>query len=120
MAVLYNKITRTSEYKRISKGCKKIYSKNFIILYNFIHSDIPSFGITVSGKVGIAVRRNYCKRIIRNILRETSSIFSFRYIECILIARPSLVGTPYNQIKEELSKVFSSLQEATPLGDIQS
>ena len=68
------KLKKRAEFISVRKNgsCKK--SKFFIINFQRVPDSENFFGITVSKKVGNAVKRNYLKRIIRSIIRNNINL----------------------------------------------
>ncbi len=60
-------------------------------------------GFTVSKKVGNAVTRNKAKRRIKALFLDISD--SLRDGRYIFVARPSISGTCFNQIRENVKKL---------------
>ena len=63
------KIRRKQDYFAIYKQGTRSYSDNFTIILHRHSSGLSRIGITVSKKVGNAVRRNRIKRLIREFFR---------------------------------------------------
>ena len=63
------KIRRKQDYFAIYKQGTRSYSDNFAIILHRHSSGLRRIGITVSKKVGNAVRRNRIKRLIREFFR---------------------------------------------------
>lgn len=87
--------------KILSKG--KVYEGlNFRIYYSKSDSTEAGFVVTVPRKLGNAVKRNYIKRVIKNILRHKN-------FEYDLIIRPKLADVDYRKTKGELEKFWRML-----------
>ena len=74
---LLNSVTslkKRSEFLFIRKYGKSLQSKYFIINFFFKPNSGTRIGLTVSKKIGNAVKRNYLKRVIRSLLRENIEI----------------------------------------------
>lgn len=95
------KLKRTSDFKKIQAVGGKIYSQSFLIIYSSCHDGVSKVGYTASKKIGGAVQRNKCKRIMRNL---TSDVFSRQLnsaCDFILIARAQMLSAKYEVIKDE-------------------
>ncbi len=104
------RITKTKDYSRISKTSKKLHSRSFLILYNLLtEHDSSRFGLTVSKRVGNAVKRNRCKRLIRAILKDRKEEIN-PSIEFIIIAKPTFLEYTYSDLKREFDKAIERLK----------
>ncbi len=74
----------------------------FKIHYLANESGESGFVITVSKKLGNAVKRNYVKRIVKNIIRHKNLNYD-------LIIRPKFLEMNYKQAKEDLENFWSLL-----------
>ncbi len=63
-------LKKRSEFLFLRKKGKSIKGKFLIINYLKIESDEKKFGLTVSKKIGNAVKRNYIKRVLRSIIMK--------------------------------------------------
>jgi len=66
-------LKKRSDFLFVRKSGKSIRSKHFIVNYLIPLEPKVEMGITVSKKIGNAVKRNYIKRVIRSIIRKNSN-----------------------------------------------
>lgn len=71
------------------------------------------FGVTASKKVGKSVQRNFSKRRMRSLFREyltkNKAYFPKGYVyNIVLIAKKSLLTTPYETLKKDLECCLKS------------
>jgi len=103
------RITRRSEFIKISKQGIRYNTQNFlIIIFSSNNKQIRRFGITVNKKIGGAVRRNRVKRLLREFFRlhkqqlpETSDILFF--------AKPNAACLKYSALSKELVDFFKRI-----------
>lgn len=100
------RIRRKSDFERVYDQGKKAVSSSFI-LYHYIDStrQYRRLGITVSKKVGNAVTRNRCKRIIREIFRKNKEKFP-QGADVVVIVRREMASKRYSDVREELCSIL--------------
>ena len=62
-----NRLKKRSEFINLRKKCSTLHGK-FVIININKNSNFKKYGLTVSKKIGNAVKRNYLKRIFRSIM----------------------------------------------------
>ena len=62
-----NRLKKRSEFINLRKKCSTLHGK-FVIININKNSNYKKYGLTVSKKIGNAVKRNYLKRIFRSIM----------------------------------------------------
>ena len=82
-----DRIRKPSEYRRVAKQGIRDHSECFIIVSRENHIQRSRLGITVSKKVGKAVKRNKIKRIIRETFRLNRRLLP-ESLDINIIARP--------------------------------
>lgn len=108
--MMVSRITRTKDYKRISRIGQKYVSKNFLALYSCVDNSISfSYGITASKKVGGAVNRNYSKRLVKNIFNDLKLHMPNIPFEVVIIIFPSLQNQLYSSLMVEFSRFIDFL-----------
>lgn len=90
----------------MSKG-KEFRTRNFTLIYSPNKEGKSRLGITVSKKIGNAVKRNRVKRLIREFFRLNKSRISGCY-DVIFIARKGAVDLNYFKVYEELKGFLKS------------
>ena len=113
MALKNYKITKRTEYQGLFKNGIRVASKYFTMLYRVSEQAEPNkfrFGMTVSKKVGNAVKRNRYKRIIRVLMRDMC-IKQEHNIDVNVITKRFIVGQNFSNIKKDftfcLNKIFN-------------
>lgn len=79
--------------------------KSFIVLLSRNDKGTARFGITVSKKVGNAVRRNRIKRLVREFFRLNRDRFP-ESTDVVIIARKDLSLTRYRDVESELGQIL--------------
>jgi ribonuclease P protein component len=104
----HERIKRKSDFQRVYTQGKKRVSSSFI-LYCTIDSNrkYRRLGITASKKVGNAVTRNRCKRIVREVFRRNKELF-LEGTDVVVIVRRDMVGKRYDSVLEEFYSILRS------------
>ena len=103
-----NIIKKNTDFSKIIKSGFKITNSIFNV-YILENKKINKFGISISKKVGNAVKRNKFKRQIRSII--DSYDFNYDGYDIIFISRLNLKNAKYNDIKSEIFKVLDMIGE---------
>lgn len=100
------RLKRRNDFRRVFQAGKSFANRQFVVIaYERASSGPPRIGISVSKKIGNAVVRNRCKRLIKEITRHWIS--SLRPgTDYVIIARTPVVQMDYKQIKSSLYHVF--------------
>ncbi len=101
----HHKILKRAEFLRIGKEGRRIRTKHFIILYEKNDLGFPRLGITVSRKIGGAVKRNRVKRVLREFFRLNRDKFCLS-ADFIFIAGRGSHELGYREVREELLDAF--------------
>jgi ribonuclease P protein component len=95
-----NRIVRTSDYRALYTGGRKIYSERFVLFGRENGLNCHRLGITVSKKVGNAVVRNRVKRLFREIFRK--SCFEIPgFLDFVVNAKSGCAEANYNELRAE-------------------
>ncbi len=74
MSVGFKSLKKRADFLRLRENCSSFKTKNFIFNFKIDNSLlVPVVGITVSNKIGNAVKRNYIKRLIKSIISNKKS-----------------------------------------------
>ncbi len=81
----------------------KVFEGEFLkIHYRFNESKDGGFVISISKKLGKAVKRNYVKRVIRSCLRDKNTQYD-------LLIRPKTLNVRYNDILKDLNVFWGNV-----------
>ena len=101
----HERIRHRSEFTRVYKHGEKIRSESFVLHLLPNHQQhYCRLGITASRKVGNAVTRNRCKRLVRELFRRNKEKFPTGADVVIVVTR-NMVGKRYAELEDELSKI---------------
>jgi ribonuclease P protein component len=94
------RIVRSSDYKRLYKEGRKVYSEKFVLFGRENGISHHRLGITVSRKVGGAVVRNRVKRLFREIFRKSCREIPNR-LDIVVNAKTGCADALYPELREE-------------------
>ena len=102
------KIKLNKDFRRLYGRGKSYVDKSFVayVLPNG-HSKVR-FGVTVSKKLGNAVKRNRAKRLLTAAMRSQSGVLS-RGCDVVLVARSRIFSKKSTEIAEKLGFFLTEL-----------
>ncbi|MCA9521794.1 MAG: ribonuclease P protein component [Myxococcales bacterium] len=89
----------------LKKG-RRVQSGDFVIYFLPVASGPSALGITVSRKVGNAVRRNRIKRWLREVFRRHRELFEVP-VQLVVIARPGGRFDRYEAVVADWQRAFA-------------
>lgn len=97
------KAHKLKDFKSIMSLGNKIITRSFVLLYVIDSQDIEHFeyGIIASKKVGKAVQRNRCKRLLRSAVASLTHIIKPKS-KLVLIARSALLEQKFIDLIQSL------------------
>jgi ribonuclease P protein component len=94
-----DRIRKRSEYQVVYDKGQRIPSGSFVLFVMRNGVERPRLGITVTRRIGGAVRRNRAKRLIREIFRRHKS--ELADVDIVVNGRPGLPNAEYGRLEEE-------------------
>lgn len=100
------RIKKNAEFQEVFKKGKSVANRQFVV-YCLRRSDQANFriGLSVSKKIGNAVKRNQIKRYLRQTFLEISSQLH-KDVELIVIARKPAATMSFAEIKSSMVHVL--------------
>lgn len=96
-----------NEFNEIFNHGRRVSSKHFLLLTQ--KAEESKFAFTVSRKIGGAVRRNFAKRRLREILRLNQKRLPEK-IHIILQAKPGFERTNFELLSEEFVVLLKKIK----------
>tara|TARA_Y100000590_G_scaffold364139_1_gene422302 strand:- start:58612 stop:58932 length:321 start_codon:yes stop_codon:yes gene_type:complete len=96
-------LKKRSDFIYVSRG-QKIVTPSFILLKNQNRDELckkPTFGFTVTKKIGTAVVRNRVKRRLKEAIRQIESRVE-KDNSYVIIARKKITDYPYSNLLTDL------------------
>ncbi len=91
------------DFVNLNRLGKRHYTKHFSLIIRKTESNFTRLGITVSKKVGNAVRRNRIKRLLREYYRLNKACFPSGF-DIVIVAKINAHRLNYD-IKKELGEI---------------
>ena len=101
-----NILKRNEDYNRIIQNNKPYKYGDYLIYIERTDELIYHFGFSVGKKIGKAVTRNRIKRQLKSIIDKKDYQKGFN---CIIMVRKSILDRSYNEMENNLYKIFDKL-----------
>jgi len=101
----HERLLSTKEYKRIYLEGKKVVNKSAVLYYAHNRLSYCRLGITVSRKMGNAVRRNRVKRLLREAFRLNKHRLKSGY-DLVVVVREKAMDLPFREIESKLLQMY--------------
>ncbi|WP_243298969.1 ribonuclease P protein component [Bacillus litorisediminis] len=100
------RVKKNEDFQVIFKKGKSVANRQFVV-YSLKKEEQPYFriGISVSKKIGNAVKRNYIKRCIRKFFQDYAQDIRAGY-DYVIIARKPTSDMDYHQMENSLTHVL--------------
>ncbi|MBL8148878.1 MAG: ribonuclease P protein component [Blastocatellia bacterium] len=99
------------QFKSVYEKGQRFNSHLFTLFALASSQPLSRFGVTVTKKVGNAVQRNRCKRILREVFRQQKMAVIKKY-DLVINAKKPLVRAAYTEAEIEFSRLLSLLQHS--------
>ncbi len=100
-----NRLLNRKDFVNLNKSGKRYHTAHFTLIFKPNGLGNTRLGITVSKKIGNAVKRNRVKRLIREFFRLHKNLFPQRY-DIVIMAKIGAGGLDFWKIKEELGEII--------------
>ena len=106
-----DRILRRSDFLRAQSEGRRVHTPHFVIVALPGERGHLRLGVTVSRKVGDAVRRNRVKRLLREVFRRNRALFP-RACDVVVVARAGAYTLDYAGVRDELGAAEGALRRA--------
>ena len=97
-------LAKNKEFSNVFNKGKSVADRSLVLYAVPNDKSITRFGYSVGKKVGKAVTRNRYKRILREIRRHNQDQIREGF-DCVIIARPKILGQSYLEIEKSFKKL---------------
>jgi ribonuclease P protein component len=98
------RLLNRKDFVNLNRAERRYPTEHFTVIFKGNGLDIARLGITVSKRVGKAVKRNRIKRLLREFFRLNKKIFPKGFD--VFVANKGSEDLIYRKIKEELSEII--------------
>jgi ribonuclease P protein component len=106
-----DRLRKRFEFGRVRDQGRRVYTKSFVILLSPNAEGAQRLGLTVSQKVGGAVRRNRVKRLLREVFRQERALFPSA-TDIVVIAKSGCSVDSFADVRDEIGQARSALRAA--------
>ena len=106
-----DRLRKRFEFGRVRDQGRRVYTKSFVILLRPNAEGGQRLGLTVSQKVGGAVRRNRVKRLLREVFRTGRELFPARS-DVVVIAKAGCSVDSFAEVRAEIDQASAALRSA--------
>jgi ribonuclease P protein component len=103
-----DRLRKRFEFGRVRDQGRRVYTKSFVVQLCPNPDGGQRLGLTVSSKVGGAVRRNRVKRLLREVFRTERGLFPAR-TDVVIIAKTGCRVDSVDEVRSELSQAHGAL-----------
>jgi ribonuclease P protein component len=110
---LYRKeerILRGYQFRRVYDKGRRYNSVLFTLFVLKSSEPTSRLGVTVTRKVGNAVQRNRCKRILREIFRRHKAVITESF-DLVFNVKKAMIEASYQEVEVEFLRLLSLLQK---------
>jgi len=99
------RLRKSREFILTRNEGRRFKTKSFILYVRHNGLEVTRLGLSVSSKVGGAVRRNRIKRLLREVFRQNKSLFP-PSADVMIIAKRGMTLNCFDEVEGELRRLF--------------
>ncbi|MBN2419178.1 MAG: ribonuclease P protein component [Deltaproteobacteria bacterium] len=99
------RLLNRKDFVNLNRLGKRYHTKHFLVIVKENETGINRLGVTVTKKIGNAVKRNRVKRLAREFFRLNRHHFSTG-CDIVIIGKINSFLLNYTEIKEELGEII--------------
>lgn len=101
-------LKKRSEFIFIRNAGASKQGNYFILNYYITDFEEIKFGLTVSKKMGNAVKRNYIKRVLRSLIKKNFNLIP-KKVNFEIIPKKKIESVKFLELERDLNKLFMQL-----------
>lgn len=102
----HERIKKRKDFLKVYEDGVRVNSKHFIVILSRNQAGNKRLGITVTKKVGNAVKRNRIKRLLREFFRLNKEALPDSF-DIVIIVKKGVTFLTYNDVYEELTALLT-------------
>jgi ribonuclease P protein component len=104
-----DRVRRRSDFLRVQRSGRRVATRSFLLFARRNGLGHGRLGITVSKRVGNAVRRNRVKRLVREVYRLNREMFPSD-ADLVVVAKKAATVDDYEEVRAELTRAARKLR----------
>ena len=104
------RLLRGYQFRRVYDKGRRYNSFLFTLFVLKNPEAVTRLGITVTRKVGNAVQRNRCKRILREIFRRHKAVITDK-IDLVFNVKKAMLEASYQEVESEFLRLLALVQK---------
>jgi ribonuclease P protein component len=106
------RLLNRADFVKLNRSGKRYSGRHFVILLKQNSLENSRLGVTVSKKVGNAVKRNRVKRLLREVFRLNNGLFP-RGCDIIIAAKHGAGDLDFPTVREEIGGILADKNSRT-------
>jgi len=104
------RLLRGYQFRRVYEKGRRYNSSLFTLFVLKNSESLTRLGVTATKKVGNAVQRNRCKRILREIFRQQKAVMTAG-LDLVFNVKKAMLEATYREAEAEFLRLLSFLQK---------
>jgi ribonuclease P protein component len=106
-----DRLRKRFEFGRVRDEGRRVHTRSFVVVLRRSEGAGQRLGLTVSQKVGCAVRRNRVKRLVREVFRLHRELFPGS-ADIVVIAKTGCPAASFHDVHKELGQAAPAMRAA--------
>jgi ribonuclease P protein component len=103
------RIVKSKDFASVRKEGERVAAKKMVAFFKANNIGIRRFGLSVSAKIGGAVKRNRIKRLLREFFRLNKEMFP-NSTDIVISVRQGFYPSGYREIETEMNALLLRLK----------